>query len=163
MSKLWLTTALLALTAALALSPAAAAVTVETFEDTQCGFVESITEQGTHGPLVMDTVHVRALFDFLVQGSIIFDRLYDPGTMRGTVSGTIGGSGPDTHMGRLHGVITEDGMSGTFLMIRRIDGNEPTYRIMGRWQTSGHPLPPSGATEFGYCVSFTGHIVGPFS
>jgi hypothetical protein len=54
-------------------------------------------------------------------------------------------------------------MRGTFTMIQRIDGNEPTYRITGRWESSGHPVPPSGATEFGYCVFFTGHIVGPFS
>ena len=163
MRKLRLATVVLAVVVALAIAPAAVATTVEPFEGTQCGFIESITEQGGQGPLVVDQVHLRAIFDLLVQGSIIFERMYDPDTMRGTVSGTISGSGPNTHSGELHGRITEEGMSGTFMMIRRIDGNEPTYRIVGQWESIGHPQPPSGATEFTYCVSFSGHIIGPFN
>jgi hypothetical protein len=89
----------------------------------------------------------------LVQHSMHLDRVFNPATMRGTVSGTLGASGPDSHLGDLHGVITPEGMSGTIVMTRfREDG--ATDKFVGRWTTSDQLVEPGGVE-----LCFEGHFI----
>jgi hypothetical protein len=147
---------------------ASPAKTVEPWEYVQCGFVWSITDEGSTGPLTRDLALVLYDFPPLSQGGIGFHRVYHPGTMRGTVSGHItgGGVGTWTWTGDLRGVIAPDGMSGQFSLSQTPDSssnNVGDYKIVGTWESEGHPVAPSeGNASPTYCVSFEAVIIGPF-
>ena len=101
-------------------------------------------------------------------GGISFHRVYNPDTMRGTVAGSItgGGVGTWTWSGDLHGVLTADGMSGDFALTQTPDSssnNVGEYRIVGTWESDGHPTAPSvDDASPTYCVTFDAVIIGPF-
>jgi hypothetical protein len=81
----------------------------------------------------------------LAQHSMELDRVVNQATMRGTVSGTLGASGPDSHFGRLHGIVNPEGMRGTIVMTRfREDG--ATDKFVGSWTASGHLVEQGGIT-----------------
>jgi hypothetical protein len=159
-------TVVAALALAITGSATAGAKTVEPWEQTQCGFVWSVTDEGSTGSRTRDVALV--LYDFapLFQGGISFHRVYEPDTMRGTVSGHItgGGVGTWTWAGELHGVITPDGMSGQFSLTQTPDSssnNVGEYKIVGTWESEGHPVAPTEGNVT-YCVSFDAVIIGPF-
>ena len=139
--------------------------TVQSFEGNQPTFVVSISAPAAGpGPFVEDRVQLSAVFGPLVQGGIQLDRVYFPGKMIGTVTGTVVGFGPTILRGTLRGVIMPDGMHGVFELTRTsVDFPGQFYRIHGRWSSDGHPVAPSPPNIMPtYTITFDGVEIGPF-
>jgi hypothetical protein len=151
---------------AIAGSASADAKTVVPFEGIQHAIVLDISAPvDGPGPLVLDHVSMRTEFEPLVQGGISLERVYDPETMRGTVTGTLGGTAATTLSGTLRGVISPDGMHGTFELTRTSDLDFPGlfYRIHGTWSSVGHPVEPTiGNLDPAYFITLDGVEIGTF-
>jgi hypothetical protein len=126
--------------------------------------VHEVAPVGSTGPLVDDRVvllsETGAPF-----GQITFtlDRVYNPDTMRGVVSGTVQSFGPGVYTGDLHGVVTPNGMGGTFSFIWLADPD--VYRITGTWKSDGQPVAAVDcySEPNTYTLTFDGHVFGPFN
>ena len=150
------------LLAASSLVGSASARDVEPTQFTFYSWVDAISppEAISGSPLVTDqVVLLTAAFG---QGSAILERRYNPSTMRGTVSGTISAGAADWNYGELRGTITSEGMSGSFT-IRRLLEFGGSYRLVGTWSASGHPVEPTYDNQMPpYFIEFDGVIIGPF-
>lgn len=143
-------------------APAAAAKAIESINFTLLNHFGEVTVVGSTGPLVQERVVLFAdAQQPLVQSTIVLNRVYNPDTLRGVVSGEIHATGPSNHDGELHGVITPDGMSGTFSMLRT-NPDAPTplvHRVLGSWTSDGQPVDTGPSST--YVMEFDGHVVGP--
>jgi hypothetical protein len=162
-SRLILVALAAALVASLATAEPGSAVTVEPIQFSLVNyFLGPPTAVSSSPSLVRDEVILaNDAQQPLTQGTFVLDRSYNPATMKGTVSGTVGGTGPINTQGTLHGVITPDGMSGTFSMVRTDSFSPQTWRINGTWSSEGQPATePTPSSR--YTISFVGRIIGPF-
>jgi hypothetical protein len=118
-----------------------------------------------NGPKVQDEVGCDSIGLPLVEGGFTFDRIYNPATMRGTVTGKIVGLGPDTLIGTLRGVMTADGMSGPFEMTRTSMDWPGFNRIHGTWSFDGHLVAPgTGGVARPQCrIHFDAVEIGTFA
>jgi len=148
------------------LAVAGSGVTVKPFDRTQNARVESISAPvAVSGGKVQDQVVLVVDPNApLVQGDIILNRVYNPNTMRGTVTGTLFGTASTTYSGTLGGIIRPDGMSGVFQMKHTSDQWPGFYWIVGRWSSVGQPVAPSSSnTKPGYSIRLDGVEIGPFT
>jgi hypothetical protein len=90
----------------------------------------------------------------LVQHSMQLERVVNPKTMRGTVSGSLSGTGPDNHFGVLHGVVSPEGMSGRITMTRLRVEEGVTDKFVGSWTSEQLIEGPESVT---FC--FEGHFI----
>lgn len=86
-------------------------------------------------PLVRDEM---IIFGVPPQHTVTIERVYNPTTLRGTMTAHVGTFGAEIQDGTMHGVITPEGMSGTIQMTRfREDGL--TDKFVGTWFAEGRP------------------------
>ena len=105
------------------------------------------------GPLVRDSWFLFGS-GYLAQHSMQLERVVNPETMRGTVSGTLGATGPDNHFGVLHGVVSPEGMSGRITMTRLRVEEGVTDKFVGSWTSEQLIEGPESVT---FC--FEGHFI----
>jgi hypothetical protein len=137
--------------------------------DTWSRVIQGETNQWTtlvEGHVVRDRIEINADFSLLIQGSIVFERTLNPGTMRGAVKGSFGGGASSWWTsGELWGRITPEGMTGRFTATRTVTeypltsgGTETcSYTVAGTW-TGGHPKPYMGLGTAPYTLVLDGHV-----
>jgi hypothetical protein len=138
--------------AALAFAGTASAKDVESASFCLGNVIGGRTVEATE-PLVRDSWFLFGT-GALVQHSIQLDRVVNPETMRGTVSGTLSATGPDNHFGVLHGVVSPEGMSGRITMTRLRVEEGVTDKFVGSWTSEQLIEGPESVT---FC--FEGHFI----
>jgi hypothetical protein len=148
------------------LAVAGSGMTVKPFQWTQGAKVVSISAPVVaSGAKVSDQVVLMVdPAPPLVQGGFTLNRVYNPDTMRGTVTGVLGGSASQNYRGTLSGIIRPDGMSGLFQMKHTSDQWPGFYWIIGRWSSVGQPVAPSASNPKPlYPIQLDGVEIGPFT